>query len=411
MTRTPRLRRPAPLVAAASAAALLGALLPVALAPSAVAANGCLSEQVTGQGTGLGGIFQPGERCDDQVPPQASVVGVSPQPNSAGYINTKSLTFTYTAAHTDADTDPIGLQCKFWPTAEDPLEPKDWTACGTAGAEPLSITYDNLADTTSVPYTFRVRAIDTADDAITATDPPAPTNPINQGTPAETDLPDVEDGFDAAIARVDTRAPQSYLFNIPFDAETPELPMLETDSPTFRLAASEGNVTFQCTIDDRVFPCSTGNTTFPKLTPGTKVLSVGTTDLAGNVDPDPATTSFTVPADIPRPEGTKWTESASPKAFGGSFIETTQFGAKFSVSGTNVREVRLICTKRPDAGILKYQTPGNPNWAKVKLNSKTIQRGAVVVLRNASSQSFTGPMKFQVYSRGKLVSVDAIMMR
>lgn len=411
MTRTPRLRRPAPLVAAVSAAALLGALLPVALAPTAVAANGCLTEQVTGQGTGIGGIFQPGERCDDQVPPRAEVVGVTPVPNGAGYVNTKSLTFTYTGRHTDEDTDPIGLECKFWPTADSPGEPKDWTDCGTAGAEPLTITYENLADTTTVPYTFKVRAIDTADDAITATDPPAPANPINQGQGAETDLPDVEDGFDAAIAKIDTRAPQSYIFNTPYDAETPELPMLDTDSPTFRLAASEGNVTFQCTIDDRVFPCSTGNTTFPKLTPGTKTLSVGTTDQAGNVDPDPATTQFTVPADIPRPDGTKWTESASPKAFGGSFIETTQFGAKFSVTGTNVREVRLICTKRPDAGILKYQTPGNPNWAKVKLNSKTIQRGAVVILRNASSQSFTGTMKFQTYSRGKLVSVDAIMMR
>lgn len=416
MTRAPRLRRPAPLVAAVSAAALLGALLPVALlptalVPTAVAANGCLTEKVTGQGTGIGGVFQPGERCDDQVPPRAEVVSVTPTPNGAGYINTTSLTVLYTGAHTDADTDPIGLECKFWPTAESPTEPDQWADCGTAGETPLSISYENLADTTSVPYTFKVRAVDSADDAITATDPPAPTNPLGQGTPAETDLPDVEDGFDAAIVKIDTRKPQSYIFNTPYDSETPQLPMVDTDSPTFRLAASEGNVTFQCTIDDRVFPCSTGNTTFAKLSPGTKTLSVGTTDLAGNVDPDPATTQFTVPADIPRPDGRKWIESTSPKAFGGSFIETKEFGARFSVSGTNVREVRLLCTTRPDAGILRYQTPGNPNWAKVKLNSKTIQRGAVVILRNASSRSFTGTMKFQTFSRGKLVSVDAIMMR
>lgn len=412
MTRTPRLRRTAPLVAAVSAAALLGAVLPVALSPTAVAANGCLTEQVTGAGEGpFGSVTDPGERCDDQVPPVASIVSVSPVPNQAGYINSKSLTFTYTGQHTDEDADVVGLQCKFWPTKDDPVEPRDWSDCGTAGEEPRTITYDNLADTTSVPYTFKVRAFDVSDSEIDATEPPAPGNVFGEGTPAETDLPDVQDGFDVETVKIDTRAPQSYLFNTPYDAETPELPMLETDSPVFRLAASEGNVTFQCTIDDQVFPCSTGNTLFPDLGPGTKTLSVGTTDLAGNVDPDPATTSFTVPADIPRPDGTRWTESTSPKAFGGSFIETTQFGAKFSVFGTNVREVRLICTKRPDAGILKYQTPGNPNWAKVKLNSKTIQRGAVVILRNASSQSFTGPMKFQVYSRGKLVSVDAIMMR
>ncbi|MCP6335896.1 hypothetical protein NL449_28155, partial [Klebsiella pneumoniae] len=84
-------------------------------------------------------------------------------------------------------------------------------------------------------------------------------------------------------------------------------------------------------------------------------------------------------------------------------IETTAFGAKFAVEGTNVREVRLIATKRPQAGILRYKVPGNPNWAKAKLNSSRIERGAVIVLRNPSSKSFTGTMKFKTMSRGKLI--------
>lgn len=397
MTRTPRLRRPASVMAAVSAAALLGALLPVALAPTAVAANGCLTEAESEPGA-LGPLT-PGSRCDDQVPPEATIDSVVPAANAAGYINTNSLTYTFSGAHTDADTDPIGFECQFYSTA---AEPTAWTGCTSP------VTYSDLTDTTSVPYTFRVRAFDAADRDIDATED---TDPLFGGGGADTDLSDTQEKPKTSVTKIDTRAPQSYIFNTPYDAETPELPMLETDSPTFRLAASEGNVTFQCDIDGRTFPCSNGNSTFNKLSPGTKTLSVGTTDLAGNVDPEPATTQFTVPADIERPEGTKWTESVSTKAFGGSYIETTQFGAKFGVEGENVREVRLICTTRPDAGILKYKIPGAVNWAKVKLNSKTIERQAVVILRNPSSKSFTGVMRFQTFSRNKLVAVDAIMMR
>ena len=93
MTRTPRLRRPATVTAAVSAAALLGALLPVTLAPAAVAANGCLTEVETGAGPIP--FLQPGGRCDDQVPPEATLESITPAPNPAGYIASDSLTFTF----------------------------------------------------------------------------------------------------------------------------------------------------------------------------------------------------------------------------------------------------------------------------------------------------------------------------
>ena len=212
------------------------------------------------------------------------------------------------------------------------------------------------------------------------------------------------------MVKVDTRAPQTYIFNTPYDAETPELPMLTTDSPTFRLAASEGNVDYTCLIEEEVFPCSNGNTTFPNLSPGNKTLSVGTVDPAGNVDPDPATTVFTVPADIKTPKSTKWKESTSRRAFGGSYIETTAKNATFAIRGKQVREVRLIATTRPDAGVLKYQIPGGA-WKKVKLKSERINRRAVLILRDTQRKPFTGKMKFRTYSRNKPVAVDAIMMR
>lgn len=398
MTRTPRSRRPASLVAAASAAALLGALLPVTLvAAPAQAANGCLTE--VPQGGGPLGPLTPGTRCDDQVPPETTLVSTDPAPNEAGFVSSRSLTFTFTGAHSDGDADPIGFECQFFNTA---AAPSEWQSCTSP------VTYSDLADTTAVPYTFKVRAFDAADRGIDAT---AATNPLLGSGGAETDLSDTEDSPQSQVVKIDTRAPQAFIFNTPFDAETPSLPMLTTDSPTFRLASSEGNVVYRCDIDGRQVPCQDGNSTFRRLSAGTKVLSVSATDPAGNVDPDPATTTFTVPADIELPSGGKWRETASPRAFGGSYIETTAFGAKFAVEGTNVREVRLIATKRPQAGILRYKVPGNPNWAKVKLNSSRIERGTVIVLRNPSSKSFTGTMKFKTMSRGKLIEVDAIMLR
>ena len=172
MTRTPRLRRPATVTAAVSAAALLGALLPVTFAPAAVAANGCLTEVETGAGPIP--FLQPGGRCDDQVPPEATLESITPAPNNGGYVATDSLTFTFSGAHLDEDQDVIGFECQFYSTA---AEPTSWTSCTSP------VTYDDLADTTSVPYTFKVRAFDAADRQIDATDDPS-TNPLIPGTPA-----------------------------------------------------------------------------------------------------------------------------------------------------------------------------------------------------------------------------------
>lgn len=398
---TRRARRAAALPAALSTAVLVGALLPLGLATPAHADAACTTE--VPQGGGPLGPLTPGTRCDDQVPPVATLDSVSPAPNQAGYVNTDSLTFTFSGSHAgqEADTDAIGFECQFYATA---AEPAQWQSCTSPA------TYTDLADTTSVPWTFRVRAFDAADRQIDAT---AATNPLFGTGGAETDLPDVQASPVSSVVKIDTRPPQTYIFNTPYDAESPDLPMLLTDSPQFRLASSEGGTTYDCTIEGETFPCHDGNTTFRDLGPGDKTLVVGATDRAGNVDPDPATTRFTVPEDIGLPagkQGAKWQERTAAKAFGGSFIETTRYGARFQVSGDGVREVRLLGTTGPDVGLLKYKVPGGP-WIKVKMNAKVQERNAVVFVRKPTFKSFSGPLKFKVFSRGRPVAVDAIMLR
>lgn len=397
MTSPTRRPRRAALPAALSTAVLVGALVPLALAAPASAADGCTTE------ASPGGLFP--QRCDDQVPPTATLdqdSPVTPAPNAAGFVNTDSLTFTFSGAHTGQmeDEDLIGFECQFYATAAAPAQ---WQSCTSPA------TYSDLADTTSVPYTFRVRAFDVADRGIDAT---SPTTILGTGG-AETDLPDVQAAPVTSVVKVDTRAPQTYIFNTPYDPESPDLPMLLTDSPQFRLASSEGGTTYDCTIEGEAFPCGDGNTTFEDLGPGDRTLVVGSTDQAGNVDPDPATTTFTVPEDIGLPagkQGAKWQEFTATKAFGGSFIETTRFGARFQVSGEGVREVRLLGTTGPDVGLLKYKVPGGP-WIKVRMNAKVKERNAVVFVRKPTFKSFTGALKFKVFSRGRPVAVDAIMLR
>ena len=373
-------------------ALLAGSLAPLAMTSPAHAEAGCLSEVATG---GFGGFG--GERCDDSNPPITTLDAVTPLPaEETGFITVDSVRFDFTAAYDDEDGDPIVSECKFYVGTE----PEEWTECTSP------VTYTDLRETSKTPYTFKVRSYDEADEQIDAT---APTNPLFGTGGAELDLSDIEDEPQEATFLVDTIAPQTYIFNEPYDADSPELPMVTTDSPALRLASSETGATFDCLVNDRPFACHGGNMVFEDLPAGLVELEVVTTDVAGNVDPEPATTAFTMPADIELPKK-RWTERPSRKAFGGSFIETTKRNARFAVKGEGAREVRLIATKRPGAGVLKYKVPKG-SWRKIKMNAKSVQRGAVIIVRNPQSGSFTGKIKFRTFSKGRSVEVDAIMVR
>lgn len=404
MTVPPSVRRGAAL----SVAALVGALLPVLAMPAAHAEPGCLSEAAPpGElpiPLPLPSPIGPGDRCDDSEPPVTSAVTASPAPNEAGFIAQDSVTFTFSGAHTDADTDPIAFECQFFNTPEAPPE-DEWTACTSP------TTYDDLEDTRrelggrETPYTFRVRAYDAADRKIDATQ-----NDLILGSNgAETDLPDVDQTPEEATFKLDTVAPVARIFNQPFDPETPDRPMLTTDSPTLRITGSESPLVYTCDIDGEAMPCRDDHVTFEDLGPGTRTLSVSVTDRAGNTSALPATTSFTVPEDLVSP-GRRWATKRRAKSFGGDYLEASAYKTKITVPGVDVREVRLLATTGPTSGKLKYKIPGGV-WQKVKLGGKRTTRSDVVVVRNEQSASFTGKIAFRVMSRGKPVQLDAIMLR
>ena len=79
----------------------------------------------------------------------------------------------------------------------------------------------------------------------------------------------------------------------------------EDATPTFGFSASETGSSFDCRVDTAAFaPCSSPHTT-ASLGNGAHTFDVRATDVAGNVDPTPASRSFTVSTAQPQAPGTQ----------------------------------------------------------------------------------------------------------
>jgi len=73
----------------------------------------------------------------------------------------------------------------------------------------------------------------------------------------------------------------------------------ESTSATFTFSSSEAGVTYECNLDGAGFQPCTNSVTFANLAEGEHTLQVRARDSAGNVDPTPAATSWTVVPGVP----------------------------------------------------------------------------------------------------------------
>ncbi|GAA4124562.1 hypothetical protein GCM10022215_32380 [Nocardioides fonticola] len=377
--------------ALAAAVGLTGALLPVVLTmPPAQAADGpCLSEKPTG-GSLLGG----GTRCDDVNQPDTTITSATPTPTSGGYINSKSISIAFAGAYADADTDPISFECKF----QDPTQAAaSWSAC----TSPFSKS--DLNDSKAGNYTFSVRALDSNDNAIDATSKPSGLG----GSGATSDIPDLDESPATMSFRVDTVAPAVYILNVPFDADNPDKPLVYTQSPSFRLAASEANVALTCTIDTTDYPCQVGITTFADLPPGDHTLTVNGADPAGNTDPTPESVQFAVPENITT-TSKAWTTLKQSTYVGGDYITTRTKGASVRVPADNYRDLRLLCSTGPKYGVVQLIFPsGKP--VTIDLYRKKRTRHDIIVIQDRFSQLRTGGVTIKVISDNKPVILDGLL--
>ena len=232
-------------------AVLVGATLPLVVAPApAIAAEPCPSEASP---------FPLIPGCDDTVAPTTTITAADPTVTT-GWIRQDSVAISFTGTHTDPeDKDPIGFECQLYTTAQPPTR---WDGC-TSPAR-----YSDLDEwTTGVQYTFRVRAVDTADAAINLV------SPIFGGT----DTPDYDESPEAVQFRVDTTAPTTFgsLRSNYYDEDRQDAPMVTSPTVQIRLFGGEAAPgadapVYQCRLNDQRVACNDGTVSYTHLTLPTK---------------------------------------------------------------------------------------------------------------------------------------------
>ena len=368
------------------ATALVAALVPLAGPAAPAFAAECTSE--------VAPTMDPfpvptGPGCDDTTPPETTIGSVSPEPNVQDWIRQDSVTFAFSGAHTDADQDPIAFECQFFNT---PAAPEEWTACESPA------TYDGLDETTTTPYTFRVRAVDTADDNIDLT-----TDPF---FPQDTDQPDVDQTPAERTIKVDTVAPAAFIFEGPYDKDGTGWPIAKQPQVSYLLDASEDDVTYRCLLDGQQVACGEGTLVLKDLSGGSRTLEVTVTDRAGNRDESAETKQFVMPYNLT--QGKNWSRKSGKGYFARDFLQTRKTGARIKFRATNIREFRVIAPAGPTLGKIRVRT-GTGFWKTYNLAKGKRTKMRYLVVRDAQSPLFSGRILIESLSRGKPVRVDALV--
>lgn len=371
-------------LATVAATVLVAAGLPLLAVPAAYAEEGCLTEEFAIP------------RCDDSTPPTTTITGVSPEPNAAGWLASTTVTFTFEGAHTDADTDPIRFECQF---SDAPVASTTWTACTSP------VTYDDLRENQATPYTFRVRAVDSADALIDVTSPLV----------GRQDTPDLDATPDSTSFTADATAPNTYGYlRTTYADESGNAPMLTSPSAEFRLQSAEASG-YDCRLDREPVRCAEGIVMVRDLTAGRHTFTATAIDAAGNADPTPFVQELFVPrnlalADVERESRGAWSRHREPGTFRGDYLESRTYGAVLSFYVRNVREIRLITPTGPDFGKVEVRV-GRGRWYPVSLRSAERKRLVVHDLRGDVTTLVAGLLQVRVASQGKVVRVDAVSAR
>lgn len=186
----------------------------------------------------------------DTTAPDTSITAQPTNPS-----NSSSASFSFTSNETGAS-----FECK--------LDGSGFTACTTPQ------NYTSLADG---PHTFQVRSVDAAGNV---------------------DLTPVSYSW-----TVDSTAPDTSLTVFPLDPSN-------TASASFSFTSSEAGSTFECKLDSGGFTLCTSPQSYSSLAEGPHTFQVRAKDSAGNVDPTPATRTWTI--DTTAPDTSISTKPTSP---------------------------------------------------------------------------------------------------
>jgi hypothetical protein len=361
-----------------TALALTAGLLvgvPLSAGPAAAAAD-CLSEVPAGL-----------SQCDDTVPPETALTAVSTPPNAGGWVATSTMGFAFAGAHTDADADALGFECKL----DGPTQAHDWVSCTSPR------TYAGLGDSDVAPYTFQVRAVDTDDRNITVG---------GLLVPKETgeDL----DGSPATLTwGQDTVAPVGFVNPDLYDEESPQQPVVVGRSVPIRLNSNEVGATFQCEVDGQGTPCTPGLWRYAEAPSGRHFFRARSVDKAGTPSAWSPTSEFFIPTDLRARRG--WSVVRKSGAFDQTLVKSKRKGARLVLPKQRVGELRLYAPSAPTYGKVRVKV-GATKWRVVDLSGpRSAQKELVVINRYQGSR--TGKIIIEVLTRNKPVFLDAIVAR
>ncbi|MDP3154170.1 MAG: Ig-like domain-containing protein [Archangium sp.] len=162
----------------------------------------------------------------------------------SGVVSSSTAAFTFTSTES-----PVTFECA--------LDGAAFTACSAS---------TSLTGLGEGSHTLRVRAVDAALNA--------------DASPA------------SQVWTVDTLAPDTTITGAPSGTTN-----VSTASITF--SSNEAGVTFECSLDGAAFAACTSPVSLSALTDGAHTFSARAIDAAGNVDPTPATASWTIDAAVP----------------------------------------------------------------------------------------------------------------
>ena len=211
-------------------------------------------------------------------------------------LETGSYDWTF-VSETGAISDPGSASCHGAPA--DTTQPQTSISSGPAGPTQSRDASFALASS-EAPPTFRCR-FDGPGNAIgtdaSCTSPSSFTGLADGTYTFSAYARDATGNVDTTPATrtftVDNAAPDTSITDGPSGTIT-------TTSASFSMAASEGGSTLECRLDGQAFAACTSPTTYDNLAEGSHTFETRATDAAGNIDPTPASRTFTV--DLPDPE-------------------------------------------------------------------------------------------------------------
>jgi hypothetical protein len=267
----------------------------------------------------------------DATPPDTSILS-----GPTGVISATSVTFTFSSTETGST-----FQCR--------LNTGSFVSCSS----PYTIT-----GLTDGAQTFEVRAI----DAVNNIDP----------TPA------------TRTWTVDTQPPETIITGGPADGST------TGPSVTFNFTSSETGSIFQCSVDGAPFlTCSSPLNL--SLANGAHTFAVRAIDGVGNVDPTPATRSWTVDAIPPAVTSVTSTTPNGVYGVGATINVTVNFGESVTLSGGSLQvtlNTGVTINIAPFSGVSAsgtYVVGAGQNTSDLNSLSLTLTAGAT--LRDAAENN------------------------